>query len=202
VESGARKHLCVCGDFLDKVKNRFRPENSAVFPNRAGIFRPEKSAVFPNRAGIFRPEKSAVFPNRAGIFVLEKSRKNTCGSIQPRVHSRVFDKIFSRVCSQSDRKKGSKKVSDRVLVVFPNPRFRHHKAFSQLSSWASLYWGNSTVASNPCGELLRGPLFFLTPFPICTVLPNPRFHHSKEKGSFSEFFLTLINLSFHTYINR
>ena len=54
-----------------------------------------------------------------------------------------FVKIYSRVCSQTDRKKVSNKVSDRVLVA----------------------------------------------------LPSPQFHHSKEKVSFSEFFLTLLNFN-------
>ena len=54
-----------------------------------------------------------------------------------------FVKICSRVCSQTDRKKVSNKVSDRVLVA----------------------------------------------------LPSPQFHHSKEKVSFSDFFLTLLNFN-------
>jgi hypothetical protein len=58
------------------------------------------------------------------------NRKNTCV------------KMCSRVCSKTDRKKVSKKVSD-------NPRFGHRKAFSQLSSWASLYWGKQHSGFTP-----------------------------------------------------
>ena len=64
------------------------------------------------------------FPNR---FLPEITKTRAFPFNHVVDHVFFFVKTCSRVCSQTDRKKVSKKGSDRVLEVFSNPRFRHHR---------------------------------------------------------------------------
>jgi hypothetical protein len=81
-----------------------------------------------------------------------------------------FVKTCLRVCSQTDRKKVSKKVSDRVLEVFSNPRFRHHRNPNS----AEIVRPDNTNTDNPNNAEIVGPDNTNTDNPNNAEIVTPR----------------------------